>query len=478
MRQWSGREGVLPQDAGVPFHAARTPKPRPHRNMRDALASVGALPSNTIERARGLLHRWFREESALLTTLNTAFSLFLFVLALTMTYIGMKIAQALGLVVTLNEAANAISPYAGVALLALGGLRFVQALFVRSNGPVARFLGFVEAAVLIAGGVWAEAVAWYTGAIPDILKPQLAMAGGIVTANLIFFSTVVIPFFKPAMAAGLGALLTAKQIKTTAVSGAGRTRWYVALIGLIASAFTLVIGMDVGHRHLVGTPEAHDVAPHAQSDLWAKNFAPPFAHGTWCRVSDMFGPRVNPFWGRMVKNPKAAATDGDATAAPLATPAPAAATASTAGVTPAEPAMVLYGGPRMDYHPGVDIAVREGTPVYAMANGRVAFAGYDSGFGNMVALETNLGDGEASVLNGHMQALNVATGQTVSKGTLIGWVGSTGHSTGPHLHVQVCPQGHNVGGAFRCGVPANPYEVWATLAAIARLSCNQGPAGF
>jgi hypothetical protein len=475
MRQWSGREGVLSQDAGVPFHAVRAAEPRTHRNMHDALASVGALPGNTIERARGLLHRWFREESALLTGLNTAFSLFLFVLALSMTYIGMKIAQALGLLVTLNETANTISPYAGVALLALGGLRFVQALFVRNNGPVGRFLGFVEAAVLIAGGVWAEAVAWYTGAIPDILKPQLAMAGGIVTANLIFFSTVVIPFFKPAMAAGLGALLTAKQIKTTAVSGAGRTRWYVALIGLIASAFTLVIGMDVGHRHLVGAPEKHDIAPDARSDLWAKNFAPPFAHGTWCRVSDMFGPRVNPFWGRMVKNPKAGvAADGTAVAA--AAPAPTVSDGDTA--TAAEPAMVRYAGPRMDYHPGVDIAVREGTPIYAMASGRVVYAGFDSGFGNMVALKADLGAGDATVLNGHMTALNVQSGQTVRKGALIGWVGSTGHSTGPHLHVQVCPQGQAMGGSFRCGVPANPYEVWATLAAIARLSCNQGPVGF
>lgn len=447
-------------------------------NLGNTLAASGIAPVSRLEHARGLLHRWFFQESGVLTVLNTTFSLFLFALALTMTFIGMQIAQAFGIVVTLNEAANAISPYAGLAFFSLGGLRLLQTALMHDSGRAARMLGVLEACLLLLAGMWAEAVAWYTGMIPGMLKPPLELAGGAITADIVFFSTVVIPFFKPALAAGLGGLLTAKQIKTTAVaSNTSRTRWYIALIGLLASAATLIIGMEAGHRHLIGKSDPHTFTA-TKADLLAKDFGAPFAHGTWCRVSDTFGPRINPFWGTMV--PKPVAADGAASttpAAPVATAAPAAATDGDTAL-PAKPELVPYSGPRIENHPGVDLAVREGTPVHAMATGTVVYAGFDSGFGNMVALQTKTSSGETTVLNGHMKALNVQSGQSITKGSIIGWVGSTGRSTGPHLHVQVCPQGVAAHGSFKCGTPANPYEVWATLSAIARLSCAQGPAGI
>lgn len=431
------------------------------------------------QRARGLLHRWFSRESTLLTVLNTTFSLILFALALTMTFVGMRIAQTLGLVVTLNEAANAISPYAGAAFLALGGLRLVQNVLLRSQGGVARFLGFVEAVVLIAAGLWAETVAWYTGALPDILKPQLAMAGGAITANIVFFSTVIVPFFKPALAAGLGGLLTAKQIKTTALSD-GRTRWYLALIGLLASACTLIIGMEAGHRHLVGKSDPHELVADAGASPWAKDFAPPFAAGTWCRVSDIFGPRLNPFWGKMVPKPAGAPAKGAAPGTAAASPPTAAAATDSDSAMAggaAKPAMMLYAGPRMENHPGVDVAARAGTQVHAMLNGEVIFAGFDPGFGNMVVLQTEGSNKPTTLINGHMQTLFVTPGEMVRRGDMIGLVGSTGHSTGPHLHIQVCPDAHFHKGAFVCGAPTNPYETWPALSAIARLACVHGPVG-
>lgn len=458
---------------GNPAWLLPEPAPFRPRNLQQALSVSGVAPMSRFAQARGLLHRWFSRESTFLTILNTTFSLFLFALALTMTFIGMRIAQAFGLVVTLNEAANAISPYAGAAFLALGGLRLVQNVLLRSRGGVVRFLGLVEAMVLIAAGLWAETVAWYTGAIPDILKPQLAMAGGAITANILFFSTVVVPFFKPALAAGLGGLLTAKQIKTTALSD-GRTRWYLALIGLLASACTLVIGMEAGHRHLVGKSDPQELVADTGASPWAKDFAPPFAAGTWCSVSSIFGPRINPFWGKMVPVPTGAAAGGP-------TPTTTAATKISKAAAPtgaAKPAMVPYAGPRMENHPGVDVAARAGTPVHAMLSGEVIYAGFNPGFGNMVVVQTEGTNKPTTLINGHMQTLFVTPGEMVTRGDLIGLVGSTGHSTGPHLHIQVCPDAHfNKGGAFVCGAPANPYETWPALSAIARLACVRGPVG-
>jgi biotin carboxyl carrier protein len=510
MREW---DSDSPAGASIgtrlPFRSTRADI-GPAPSLADTLTAVGGLRTVSIERARGWLQKWFAAESGILTALNTGLSLVLFALALTMTFVGMKIAQMLGLVVTLNEATNAISPYAGVALLSLGSLRLVQNA-LSNNGPVARVLGVIEAMILIAGGIWAEAVAWYTGAIPDILKPQLEFAGGAITAHIIFFSTVVVPFFKPAIATGLGALLTAKHLKTTVTSGDARTRWYIAVIGLLASACTLIIGMDASQRHLTGTKVTHDISA-ANAPLWVSDFASPFAQGTWCRVSDTFGPRRNPFWGMKPKTPPAVAgavTAGTATpvaaaaSAPASVPladatpvtadaapapaldAPSAPVTVAAATTPATPAASTAAKPeaphrpisRIENHPGVDLAAREGTPVRAIADGRIVYAGFDEGFGNAVALSTHVRDGQIAVLTGHMKAINVHSGDAVSKGTIIGWVGSTGASTGPHLHVQVCPKGQAYGGSFRCGEPMNPYEEWATLSAIARLSCVSGPVG-
>ena len=86
------------------------------------------------------------------------------------------------------------------------------------------------------------------------------------------------------------------------------------------------------------------------------------------------------------------------------------------------------------FHSGIDIGASYGSPVYAAAAG-VATKSYDaSGFGNYVTI--NHGNGYTT-LYGHMSSVIVSTGQSVSQGQVIGYVGSTGASTGPHLHYNV-----------------------------------------
>jgi murein DD-endopeptidase MepM/ murein hydrolase activator NlpD len=87
-------------------------------------------------------------------------------------------------------------------------------------------------------------------------------------------------------------------------------------------------------------------------------------------------------------------------------------------------------------HNGVDLASAVGEPVYAADSGIVVFAGWnDWGYGNLVAI--NHGTGGWTTLYGHLNSVTVGCGQTVSRGTQIGTIGSTGNSSGPHLHFEM-----------------------------------------
>ncbi len=92
----------------------------------------------------------------------------------------------------------------------------------------------------------------------------------------------------------------------------------------------------------------------------------------------------------------------------------------------------VLGGRRA--HKGVDLAEPVGTPVRASADGVVSKAEWFSSYGLFVSLEHG---GNIQTRYGHMSRLNVASGQSVHKGDIIGYVGSTGRSTGPHLHYEV-----------------------------------------
>jgi murein DD-endopeptidase MepM/ murein hydrolase activator NlpD len=88
---------------------------------------------------------------------------------------------------------------------------------------------------------------------------------------------------------------------------------------------------------------------------------------------------------------------------------------------------------RMRAHKGVDYAARSGTPIMAAGDGRVEYAGWKNGYGKTVII--NHGQGR-STLYGHMSSINLKKGQSVSQGSTIGRVGSTGLATGPHLHYE------------------------------------------
>ena len=113
----------------------------------------------------------------------------------------------------------------------------------------------------------------------------------------------------------------------------------------------------------------------------------------------------------------------------------------------------LLGFTRM--HKGLDIGAPYGTPIHAMTDGVVAFAGRTGGYGNFVKLTH--GGGIASGY-GHMSRIAVSSGTRVRQGQVIGYVGSTGMSTGPHLHWEV----------WKNGAAINPRAV--SFASVAQLS--------
>ncbi len=93
-------------------------------------------------------------------------------------------------------------------------------------------------------------------------------------------------------------------------------------------------------------------------------------------------------------------------------------------------------------HAGLDFAAPQGTPIYATADGTVSVAGNKgNGYGNHVIINHGYG---YETLYGHMVKVKANSGQKVSRGEVIGWVGSTGKSTGPHCHYEVHKKGNKI----------------------------------
>ena len=94
------------------------------------------------------------------------------------------------------------------------------------------------------------------------------------------------------------------------------------------------------------------------------------------------------------------------------------------------------------FHAGLDFAAPQGSPVYATADGVVEVAGnLGNGFGNHVVINHGF---SYETLYGHMVRVKARVGQKVRRGEVIGWVGSTGKSTGPHLHYEVHKNGREI----------------------------------
>jgi murein DD-endopeptidase MepM/ murein hydrolase activator NlpD len=93
-----------------------------------------------------------------------------------------------------------------------------------------------------------------------------------------------------------------------------------------------------------------------------------------------------------------------------------------------------FGGSSLEYHKGQDISAPMGTPVKVTADGVVMIAGWVRGYGNGIYVDHGNG---ITTRYGHLSRIDVVVGQTLKQGEQIGLVGSTGRSTGPHLHYEV-----------------------------------------
>jgi murein DD-endopeptidase MepM/ murein hydrolase activator NlpD len=123
----------------------------------------------------------------------------------------------------------------------------------------------------------------------------------------------------------------------------------------------------------------------------------------------------------------------------------------------------VYGTPKM--HKGLDFAAPQGTPIYATGNGTVTTSiGSAGGFGNHVVINHGYG---YETLYGHMVRIKVQSGQKIKRGEVIGWVGSTGKSTGPHCHYEVHINGQEVDPVyfFYSDLNAEQYDRLLKLAA-------------
>jgi murein DD-endopeptidase MepM/ murein hydrolase activator NlpD len=113
-----------------------------------------------------------------------------------------------------------------------------------------------------------------------------------------------------------------------------------------------------------------------------------------------------------------------------------------------------FGGRTYEFHPGMDIDGERGDLINATAAGTISKAGWQGGYGNMVEIDHGNG---LITRYGHMSKLNVEVGDSVTRGQLIGFIGSTGRSTGPHLHYELRLNDHPINP--RRFLPPEPTDI-------------------
>jgi murein DD-endopeptidase MepM/ murein hydrolase activator NlpD len=432
MNQANGRRPVRAKTVVI-----RQPAPLlPPLTLEDTLGAIGIrVPARRRgdTHSHGILWRWFALEATWLSIGNAVASVLLFVAAMTMTAPGMVLAVDLRLAGTVYAVLNDGLPYLAAGLALAAFLKATHA-YLDSRAHVAtRIVGYVLAFGLLMAALWIVVMLGYADILPDMFKPVLALAGGEATARVTAANAALVSYFEPLVVGGAGALLLAKQFKSGVTRRAPLVRRRIALGGIVVALAVVAVAAHAGWRHYQGSDTRDGMGfavggtQLSQSD---RTYGALFAPGVKCHVSSLYGWREDP-------------------------------------LTPG----------KSENHQGIDVAVKEGTPVHAMTDGRVLFAEFDGGLGNFVALQP-AGEGAPTVVNGHMMGLAVHAGDRVHRGDVIGFAGSTGKSTGPHVHVQLCPGGHMVRGGFVCGGSTNPYENWPTLAALSRMACVDGPELF
>lgn len=98
----------------------------------------------------------------------------------------------------------------------------------------------------------------------------------------------------------------------------------------------------------------------------------------------------------------------------------------------------IYRTPK--FHSGMDFSAKIGTEIYATGDGKVVYAAWKQGYGNCIIIDHGYG---YQTLYGHMSKYNARVGQQIKRGEVIGYVGNTGKSTGPHLHYEVIVHGQH-----------------------------------
>lgn len=431
----SSRDLRAPQKRPVRARSVviRQPAPLlPHISLEGTLAAVGIRPNRArgATHSHGLLWRWFAFESSGLTIGNAVACAVLLVVAMTMTGPGMRFAVAIGIGPLIYDVLNDGLPYLAIGLFVAALLKAAHAWLDAKAHVATRVLGYALALTFALAALWIETMLGYANVVPWMFKPVLALAGGPATERVATINANLVSYFEPALIGGAGLLLLAKHFKSGIARRAPQYRKRVALGGIALAAAVVAIAAHAGLRHYSGADTRDGFGFAIGGETLSGNdrvYGPLFAPGVKCHVSSLFGWRNDPL----------------------------------------EPG-------RNEKHQGVDVAVKDGTPVHAMTDGRVMFAEFDGGLGNFVALKA-MGSDAPTVINGHMSRLAVRAGDVVHRGDVIGYAGSTGRSTGPHVHVQLCPSGHMLRGGFVCGGATNPYENWPTLAALARMSCVDGP---
>lgn len=128
-------------------------------------------------------------------------------------------------------------------------------------------------------------------------------------------------------------------------------------------------------------------------------------------------------------------------------------------IRPIPDATITSGWMEGRIHHGIDFAAPKGTPIHAAADGRVTYAGFNRGSGYGVMVEIQHGSNVATRY-AHMSGTNVYVGQTVKQGDVIGYVGSTGDSTGPHCHFELIVNGGKINPEpYLHGQPVKPPGV-------------------
>ncbi|MFM7470171.1 MAG: M23 family metallopeptidase [Nodosilinea sp.] len=114
-----------------------------------------------------------------------------------------------------------------------------------------------------------------------------------------------------------------------------------------------------------------------------------------------------------------------------------------------------FGGLDYEIHDGIDFAGPVGKPVLATADGTVLQAEYDSGYGNHVKLDHGYG---YTTLYAHLSRTTVQPGDWVERGNVVGYLGNTGRSSGPHLHYSIYRQGQSVNPRYYLGRGNAPFD--------------------